>query len=130
MKPKAVGRKELLSNQRKAREKHGRFAENIAAIWLKCCGYRIVKRNVKMRSGEIDIIATRKNVIAFVEVKARPNLDAGLRAVPDKSWRRISRSAEIWMSHQSEFASFDWRYDLIVVCPWKFPKQMKDFWRP
>ncbi len=123
-----------MSNQdfkdRRRREVIGRRAEVIASIWLGLKGYKIEKTRLRLKSGEIDIVATKNKTVVFVEVKARKTLDAGLRAVPDSAWMRISRTAEIWMSHTSRFQNYDWRYDLVVICPRKFPKHLKSFWRP
>ena len=51
----------------------GNIAEENAVIFLKKNGYEIIKRNFYTRYGEIDIIASEKDVIVFVEVKFRNN---------------------------------------------------------
>ena len=52
-------------------KKHGDFGEEYTAKYLKKSGYKILERNYHSRFGEIDIIASKKGVIAFVEVKTR-----------------------------------------------------------
>lgn len=54
-----------------ARQELGRIGEDAAAAFLESCGYEILKRNVRRRDAEIDIIAGRQDVLAFVEVKTR-----------------------------------------------------------
>ena len=52
-------------------KKYGDFGEEYTAKYLKKSGYKILERNYHSRFGEIDIIASKKGVIAFVEVKTR-----------------------------------------------------------
>lgn len=49
----------------------GKLGEDIAVNYLKQKGYKILDRNFECRQGEIDIIATDKNEIVFIEVKTR-----------------------------------------------------------
>ena len=49
----------------------GNWGEDKAALYLRLHGYRIVERNFRCRQGEIDVIARKGGVIAFVEVKLR-----------------------------------------------------------
>lgn len=115
---------------RQTREKLGRNAELLAAIWLRLKGYKILEKRLRLKSGEIDLIAKRGKTIAFVEVKARQTVELGLSSVPDRSWNRIARSAQIWMSHKNQYSDHDWRYDLIIVRPRKLPVHRRDHWRP
>ncbi|MGZ3409867.1 MAG: YraN family protein [Xanthobacteraceae bacterium] len=50
---------------------HGISAENRAAAYLLAKGYRIHARRFRSPAGEIDIVATRRGTLVFVEVKAR-----------------------------------------------------------
>ena len=54
----------------------GRIGESLAAVYLEQRGWRIVERNVRFREGEIDIVAARAGVLAFVEVKTRRSVAA------------------------------------------------------
>src|SRR3569833_2212844 len=54
----------------------GLSAESRAAAYLVAKGYRIVARRFRTPVGEVDIVARRRGVLVFVEVKARSNLDA------------------------------------------------------
>ena len=49
----------------------GKWGEDITADYLVKEGYAIVERNWHMNKLEIDIIASKGNIIAFVEVKTR-----------------------------------------------------------
>ena len=53
------------------RRAEGGYGEDVACRWLQRAGYRIVDRNYHTRYGEVDIIAQKDGVTAFVEVKTR-----------------------------------------------------------
>ncbi len=77
------------------RERLGRKAEEYVAESLRCEGYRILKRNYSIRAGEIDIIALREGVVAFVEVRSRTG-DTGVspqESVDHAKQRRIIAAA-------------------------------------
>nr|WP_070961389.1 YraN family protein [Hyphomonas sp. Mor2] len=120
----------MASRKRRQAERRGRWAEIYAAIWLQVRGYRILARRVKLPVGEVDLIAQRGSVLAFIEVKQRASLLQAQTAVPTSAWIRISRAAEIWANRDARRAELDWRYDLVAITPWALPKHYKDFWRP
>src|SRR6202011_2158397 len=53
----------------------GLSAESRAAAYLMAKGYRILAKRFRTPYGEIDIVARRRNLLAFIEVKARASLD-------------------------------------------------------
>ncbi|MEM1150553.1 MAG: YraN family protein [Pseudomonadota bacterium] len=114
-----------------AAERRGRQAEWLAALALQCKGYRILAHRVRNAHGEVDLIARRGKTFAFIEVKARPTVTAALEAVSERSWQRISSAAETWAVRNMPMqADFGWRYDVVAVRPWKWPKHLRDVWRP
>jgi len=62
-------------NNRQKAWRYGQAAEAICTLSLRLRGYRILARRFKTPLGEIDIIARRGNRIAFIEVKARQDLE-------------------------------------------------------
>ncbi len=118
------------SRRRKQAESRGRRAEYFAALALQLKGYRILGYRVKTPVGEIDLIARRGDILAFVEVKQRANLTRALEAVPERNWQRISRAAEAWSARQKQNISLQWRYDLIAIAPGRWPVHKRDYWRP
>jgi putative endonuclease len=82
-------------------------------------GYRILAWRYKTPVGEIDIIAKRGNVLAFVEVKLRPELDDGLYAVTPKMQQRITRAAEHFMAGNRKFHKISQRFDVVAVAGWR-----------
>lgn len=116
--------------RRQAAERRGRRAESLAAAWLRLKGYRILARRVRLPVGEVDLIACKGRLVAFVEVKARTNAELALTAVSYTAWKRINRAAESWMAKRPDLAGSDWRFDLIAICPSRLPQHYRDHWRP
>src|ERR1700691_5829170 len=77
--------------------KTGVSAEARAAAFLIAKGYRILARRFRTPYGEIDIVARRWNLLAFVEVKARASLDEAAYAVTPRQQARIIDAAQAWL---------------------------------
>ncbi|CAN0340534.1 unnamed protein product [Chrysoparadoxa australica] len=116
--------------ERTRAEARGRRAEFVASLLLRAKGYSILASRVRTPQGEVDLIAKRGRVVAFVEVKQRRNQRTAHQAVSQRNWQRIAAAAETWIARRPDLNKCDWRYDLIAVIPWKFPQHMPDFWRP
>jgi putative endonuclease len=126
--PKPVARPER--QKREARPEKivafrlGISAESRAAAWLIAHGYRILARRWKSPLGEIDIIAARRHLLIFVEVKARAALDAAAESVTERQKQRIAAAAEIWLAANPQPAIRDLRFDAILVAPGKLPRHV------
>ncbi|MEZ5871450.1 MAG: YraN family protein [Nitratireductor sp.] len=116
---------ERLRRKRAALER-GRKGEWLAAFALQLRGYRIVTRNFRCKAGEIDIIARRRDLVLFVEVKARSSIAAAVDAVSHDSQRRIANAADFWMSRQRDQYRLSWRFDIIAVLPRRWPVHLED----
>lgn len=96
----------------------GLFAEFWARMYLRMRGYRILRRRYitgrNTGRAEIDIIARRKNVIVFIEVKRRPNVTAGWDAITPAQAVRLRRAAETYLARLPR--PYDARFDVIIVC--------------
>ena len=112
---------------RRAAEARGRRAETIAAWWLRLHGYRILGQRVRNPRGEIDIVARRGRVVAFVEVKARGTKEGLDRAIDDYRFRRVAAAAEVVIAHYCG-ERFDARFDIILVAPARLPRHMRNVW--
>lgn len=80
-------------------------------------GYTIIARNYRIRGGEIDIIARKKEVLAFVEVKTRCNVQFPLSQVITYSKQKtIIRTAKQFLCHYNqETLDTVYRFDVALV---------------
>ena len=108
----------------KRRLKLGRDGEEAAVAFVKKQGYRILQTNFRTKSGEIDIIAEDKKVVAFIEVKTRTGDQFGepLEAVGPTKQKKIARVADQFlMRHKVE--NRDCRFDIVsITCPTDDPQ--------
>ena len=102
----------------------GISAESLAAAWLIGKGFRILARRFRCGVGEIDIIAGRRQMIIFVEVKARMSLDGAAESVTERQRSRIVRAAEIWLANNPKVQFKDLRFDAILITPGKLPRHI------
>src|SRR3954468_21888426 len=75
----------------------GLSAESRAAVFLIAKGFRILARRWRSPVGGIEIVARRRNLLVFVEVKARENLDDAAWSVTERQRARIVAAAEAWL---------------------------------
>jgi putative endonuclease len=90
--------------------------ERVAEKKLVDAGYRILDRNFRARSGELDFVAEENGVVCFVEVKGRSGLGFGSpeEAVTAEKRRRIFRAAEAWLRWRKR-ADAACRFDVVSV---------------
>lgn len=108
----------------KQRLKLGREGEEEAVKFIKKQGYRILRTNYKTRSGEIDIIAEDKRVVAFIEVKTRSSsgYESPLEAVTPYKQKKIALVANQFLTrHKVE--NRECRFDIVsILAPSEDPK--------
>ena len=104
----------------------GHLSEYYAAIYLLLKGYRIKAMRFRTKSGEIDIVARKGDLVAFVEVKARRITGDAIFAVDPSSQRRIRNASLAWIARQPDAALITYRYDIIAVTPWSRPRHFQD----
>jgi putative endonuclease len=114
----------LASPARVAAFRTGVSAESRAAAFLMAKGYRILEKRFRTRYGEIDIIARRRNLVAFIEVKARASLDEAAYAVTARQQVRIVAAAQAWLMAHPEHANFDLRFDAVLIAPRRLPRHL------
>jgi putative endonuclease len=102
----------------------GLSAESRAAAYLVAKGYRILAKRFRTPHGEIDLVAKRWNLLAFVEVKARATLDDAALAVTPRQQARIVDAAQAWLVMHPEHADFELRFDAILIAPRHLPRHV------
>ena len=118
----------MKNDQRQKARKRGLYAEMLCAWVLRLKGYRIVARNWRVPVGEIDIIARRGKVLAFVEVKSRDTEEAARAALQEKQRRRIENAAGAWLARHPECANLHVRFDVMAVAPRRWPAHIRAAW--
>ncbi|MDX9720884.1 MAG: YraN family protein [Myxococcota bacterium] len=104
--------------RRSWKQELGRGAEDAAVAHLEAQGWSILGRNFRARGGELDIIACRGEVLAFVEVRSR--LDrGGLQGRPEESvtarkQQHLERAASQWIG-QHDCSGCMLRFDVLGV---------------
>jgi len=105
------------------------MAERRAAWALRLKGYRIVARRVRTPAGEIDLVARCGDVVAFVEVKARPTYANAVGSVSAGQRRRIVRAAAHYIAANPHLAALTQRFDAMLVVSRKWPHYVISAWR-
>lgn len=113
--------------KRQAAEARGRKGEAYAALWLRMKGWRILAERVRTSAGEVDIVARRGNLVAFVEVKTRATAAELDHAIDDYRLRRVAAAAEILAPRFAQ-AGEDIRIDVILIAPGRFPVHVTNAW--
>jgi putative endonuclease len=110
-------------------ERRGRLAERLCRWHLRLRGWRVIAADWRCPSGEIDIVARRRGVLAIVEVKARRDLDSAAISLLPRQRRRIARAAAAFLSARPELAALTLRFDVMLVAPLRVPRHLANAWR-
>jgi putative endonuclease len=113
---------------RQLAEKRGRGAETLACWYLRLCGWRILARRARVAGGEVDIVARRGSVVAFVEVKARATDDAAGFALDEWRLRRVATAAERLAPRYMRDGD-DVRIDAMFIVPRRWPRHLTNVWQ-
>ena len=95
----------------------GREKERLAEEYLKKNGVRILERNFRCKSGEIDLIGSADGTIVFFEVKYRKSASSGMpyEAVNRKKQRTICRTADYYRMKERLSEDRSYRFDVISI---------------
>lgn len=95
----------------------GRQGELAAAHYLEARGWRLLAHGFRVRGGELDLVAEKDGLVAFIEVKTRRQgaMDDGRGAVHRAKQRRLLRAAGLFLA-RSGLGDRPCRFDVILVC--------------
>ncbi|MCB2087371.1 MAG: YraN family protein [Sphingomonadaceae bacterium] len=115
--------------KRQRAEQQGREGERRAALWLQAQGWRILDRRRKTPLGEIDLIAKRGAIVAFVEVKWRRKAEDLDHAIDEYRLRRVAAAVEA-VAHEYAANGEDIRIDVLLLAPRSLPRHIVNAWQP
>jgi putative endonuclease len=98
------------------RQVFGLAGERVAERWLRAHGWRVLQRRYRNGHRDIDLIAEREGLVAFVEVKARSGAEFGdpVEAVNWRKQNELARSASVWIDRNGRPGE-QYRFDVIGV---------------
>jgi putative endonuclease len=115
--------------RRRQAQRRGRAAEWLCLWHLRLRGWRIVARDWRCPSGEIDILARRGRILAVIEVKSRNDAGSAAEALLPRQKRRIARAAEAFLLSRPDLAGLDLRFDLMLVARSRLPRHWQGAWQ-
>ena len=94
----------------------GVCAENMACQFLYKRGYTVWYRRYKTPHGEIDVIITRQDVLAFVEVKHRQSMYSARISITDHQKQRMYNTALFFLQHHPAYRQHaTLRFDAVCI---------------
>lgn len=116
-------------HDRRRAEAAGRRAERLAGWWLRLKGWRVLDRRVRTPAGEVDLVARRGSLVAFVEVKARKSAAELDWAIDQRRLSRVAAAAEVLMPRYAGPGD-DIRVDVVLIAPGTRPRHIENAWMP
>lgn len=93
----------------------GNIAEEEACKFLYERGFSIVEQNFYSRFGEIDIIASKEEVLHFVEVKSGEDFELAIQNITPSKLSKIIKTAHVYMKKNA--FDGDFCIDAVIVTP-------------
>lgn len=93
----------------------GLAAEESACQALMADGWHILGRRLRTKAGEVDAVAEKDGLLAFVEVKSRPTLAMAAAALGSRQQARLMKAAEILMGEHPQWGLAGARFDVVLV---------------
>ena len=90
-------------------------AETLACAALAADGWSIRARRLRTPAGEVDIVAERDGLLAFVEVKRRPTLAEAAASLGARQRARLLAAAGIVLAANPDWGLAGVRFDVLVV---------------
>ncbi|TPG56115.1 YraN family protein [Sphingomonas glacialis] len=112
---------------RRVAEAAGRRGERLAGWWLRLKGWQILARRVRTPAGEVDLVARKGTLVAFVEVKMRATAAELDFAIDERRLARVAAAAEYLMPTYAGPGD-DIRVDVILLAPGTRPRHIENAW--
>jgi putative endonuclease len=97
----------------------GQHAESIACTYLESRGLRLVTRNFRCRSGEIDLIMEEGKTLVFVEVRLRAHRTFGTPAetIDRRKRTKLVACALHYLQRHHAMSTRPSRFDVVGLTP-------------
>ncbi|WP_028611054.1 YraN family protein [Paenibacillus harenae] len=113
----------MSENERKlsrvsTRRQTGMLGEAAACLYLQDSNYRIIERNWRCRSGEIDIIAEYENRLVFVEVRTRRSggrFGTAAESVDRRKQQQVRETAQVYLKSRTAAADISIQFDVVAI---------------
>ena len=93
----------------------GVAAETAACAALERDGWSVLARRLRTKAGELDLVAERDGLLAFIEVKARPDLALAAGALGPRQQARLFAAAELVLAENPGWGRAGVRFDVLLV---------------
>jgi len=93
----------------------GNIGEDKACIFLRDNGYSIIERNFYSRFGEVDIIATKGEVLHFIEVKSGLDYESAISNITPQKLNKFIKTVHVYLKKNA--LDIDFMIDAVVVTP-------------
>jgi|CXWL01.1.fsa_nt_gi putative endonuclease len=93
----------------------GGRGEGIAAEYLSNRGCRLLDKNFRVKSGEIDLVVMDRGCLCFVEVKARRSYGTPQEAVTKIKQRKLTKLAQVYLKEKYRSVDVRCRFDVVAV---------------
>ncbi|WP_252257789.1 YraN family protein [Erythrobacter aurantius] len=118
-----------MTEKRVIADRKGREGEAMAAQWLMQQGWQVVDDRVKTKLGEIDLIARKPGIVAFIEVKWRKRASDLDTAIDEHRLSRVAAAVEA-VAHEYAGDGEDISIDVILLAPGSRPRHIPNAWMP
>ena len=115
--------------KRQAADAAGRRGEDYAAAWLERRGWTVLDRRVRTKAGEVDLVARRPGLVAFVEVKVRRTASELDFAIDERRLARVAAAAEV-LGERFLQPGDAMRVDVMLLAPGRLPRYVENAWQP
>lgn len=113
----------------RAAQRLGVSAEHAAGQALEAKGWIVRARRLRTAAGEIDLVAERDGLLAFIEVKARPTLAGAAWSLGPRQRARLLAAAEIALAEHPEWGHAGIRFDVLLVDATGAVRRIEDAFR-